>query len=141
MAKALNVAEYILSKYGKMSAWKLQKLVYYSQAWNLVWDDVPLFDDEIQAWANGPVVRSLYACHRGQFIVTTVDGDKNKLSTAEKETIDLVYGHYGDKTAKYLRDLTHLEEPWIVAREGVPDGVRSENEITQASMHEYYSAI
>jgi hypothetical protein len=26
-----------------MSAYKLQKLVYYSQAWHLVWADEPLF--------------------------------------------------------------------------------------------------
>ena len=39
MASVLDVAEYILRKSGPMTAWKLQKLVYYSQAWSLVWDD------------------------------------------------------------------------------------------------------
>jgi uncharacterized phage-associated protein len=42
---------------------KLQKLVYYAQAWALVWDDEPIFDEEIEAWANGPVVRGLYEAH------------------------------------------------------------------------------
>ena len=34
---------YILSKLGQMPAVKLHKLLYYSQAWSLVWDDRPLF--------------------------------------------------------------------------------------------------
>ena len=55
-----DVAAYILKKQGEMSAMKLQKLVYYSQAWSLVWDEKPLFRAQIEAWANGPVVRSLY---------------------------------------------------------------------------------
>ena len=141
MASAVNVAEYILKTYGSMSAWKLQKLAYYSQAWHLVWNDTPLFNEEIQAWANGPVIRKLYACHRGEFTVSTVGGNHNKLCPLEIDTISKVFSHYGDKTAKYLSDLTHLEAPWQKAREGVPDGVRSEKEVTQASMHEYYSAL
>lgn len=55
MATCLDVAKYILSKTGTIPAMKLQKLVYYSQAWALVWDEKPLFTAPIQAWANGPV--------------------------------------------------------------------------------------
>ena len=58
--KAIDVAAYILRKQGTMPAMKLQKLVYYSQAWSLVWDDRPIFRDRIYAWANGPVIRNLY---------------------------------------------------------------------------------
>jgi len=60
MASVHDVAAYILREQGAMSTWKLQKLVYYSLAWHLVWDDEPLFEEPIQAWANGPVVRALY---------------------------------------------------------------------------------
>ena len=48
-----DVAQYILETCGTMSAMKLQKLVYYSQAWSLVWNDKPLFYEEIEAWAGG----------------------------------------------------------------------------------------
>ena len=34
------------------TSWKLQKLVYYCQAWSLVWDEEPLFEARIEAWAN-----------------------------------------------------------------------------------------
>ena len=52
----LDVAAYILKKLGSMTTMKLQKLVYYSQAWSLVWDEQSLFIESIEAWANGPVV-------------------------------------------------------------------------------------
>ena len=44
MASVFDVAAYILEKQGEMTTLKLQKLVYYSQAWSLVWDEKPLFD-------------------------------------------------------------------------------------------------
>lgn len=73
MAEAIDVAEYILHKNGEMSAMRLHKLVYYCQAWHLVWEGGPLFKDEIHAWANGPVIPSLYELHRGQFMLRPGD--------------------------------------------------------------------
>lgn len=67
--RVVELAEYILSKQGAMSANKLQKLCYYSQAWALAWDGEALFEDEIHAWANGPVVTSLYPLHKGRYLV------------------------------------------------------------------------
>lgn len=49
MATVHDVAAYILAKHGPMTAMKLEKLVYYSQAWSLVWDDKPLFRSKIEA--------------------------------------------------------------------------------------------
>ncbi len=56
-----------------MSAMKLQKLVYYSQAWSLVWDDEELFPEEFRAWANEPVCRELYDAVKGSFNVCSDD--------------------------------------------------------------------
>src|SRR5271170_6235706 len=67
---AHDVAAYILQKCGPMTAMKLQKLVYYCQAWSLVWDESPLFNEPIEAWANGPVVPSLFSKLQGTYIVT-----------------------------------------------------------------------
>ncbi len=49
MASVFDVAQYILEKQGEMTAIKLQKLVYYSQAWSSVWDGEPLFPEKIRA--------------------------------------------------------------------------------------------
>ena len=49
MATANDVAKYILEKKGRVSISKLQKLLYYSKAWSLIWDGTPLFKDRIEA--------------------------------------------------------------------------------------------
>lgn len=52
MAKVNDVAAYILEHAGPLTAMKLQKLVYYSQAWQLVWEDKALFPERIEAMFN-----------------------------------------------------------------------------------------
>ncbi len=127
-----------------MTAMKLQKLVYYSQAWSLVWDEEEeLYTEVIQAWANGPVVKDLYCAHRGEFRISKefTSGNKDKLSSKQKNNIDRVLDFYGDKSAQWLSDLTHNELPWILARKGLSIDERGESEISIASMHEYYSGL
>ena len=126
-----------------MTAMKLQKLVYYSQAWSLVWDDEPLFAEQIQAWANGPVVYELFDTHRGQYSVSPPwpAGDPSALMAYERETIDAVLEHYGDWSPQQLSDLTHREEPWRRARGSLPAGDHSTAEITPAMLSEYYGQL
>ncbi len=142
MADVFDVAAYILSKTGPITAMKLQKLVYYSQAWSLVWDERPLFQEPIEAWANGPVCPALYNAHRGEFMISQEpSGDIDCLDKDGRETIDAVLRGYGDKSAAWLSDLTHREEPWLNAREGVPDGVRSNRGISHGAMTDYYGNL
>lgn len=144
MASVHDVAAYILRKAGTMTAMKLQKLVYYCQAWSLVWEDKPLFKARIEAWANGPVIPSLYQLHRGAFKVAAwPQGDPKAFddNAAEKSTIDAVIEFYGDKSSQWLSDLTHAEDPWKNARRGLPSGVPCKNEITTAAMAEYYGSL
>lgn len=141
MATVHDVAAYILNQRGSMTAMKLQKLVYYCQAWALVWDEKPLFQNRIEAWANGPVVRTLYERHRGQFQVDRWDGHPENLTASERETIDAVLSVYGDKTSQWLSDLTHRERPWLDARAGLDPGSRGGREITHAAMAEYYGSL
>jgi uncharacterized phage-associated protein len=141
MASVHDVAAYILKKQGRMSAMKLQKLLYYGQAWSLVWDDRPLFRARIEAWANGPVIPEVYDRHRGIFQVFAWRGDEGALSAAERETLDAVLQYYGSKTSFELSQLTHNERPWLEARKGLMPGARSKAEITPASMAEYYGGL
>lgn len=140
---ALDVADYILRKRGPMSAMKLQKLVYYAQAWHLVWTDKPLFREKIEAWASGPVVPRLYKLHRGLFELKKgfFMGDPGKISADSQDVIDKVLAYYGDRDSQWLSELTHLEHPWRDARVGVPPGERSTAEITRAALAEYYCSL
>ena len=146
MARAVDVAAYILKKRGRMSAMKLQKLVYYSQAWHATWEGRPLFAARIEAWANGPVCPDLYRRHRGHFEVTaklfTDDGGNcRRLNADEIESIDVVLSEYGDQSAQYLSDLTHREAPWRDARAGLAPHERSTRPISLESMTEYYGGL
>jgi uncharacterized phage-associated protein len=142
MANVFDVAQYILLKQGTMTTMKLQKLVYYCQAWSLIWDEEPLFSQQIEAWASGPVVPALYNIHRGQFEIDSVPaGDKSKLKKYQRETIDSVLSYYGHKEAQWLSDLSHLEKPWKEARKGKKSGENCTREITHAAIAEYYSSL
>jgi uncharacterized phage-associated protein len=143
VASALDVATYILTKTGPLTAMKLQKLVYYCQAWSLVWDERALFAEPIQAWKNGPVVRALYDQHAGRFLVNPGDipGNLDALDAIACETIDAVLAFYGAHTAQWLSDLTHAEDPWKKARAGHTDQDNSEEIISLESMHRYYSNL
>lgn len=119
MANVYDVAEYILRKHGEMTTMKLQKLVYYSQAWSLVWDEEPLFPEAIEAWANGP----------------------GRLTETQRGTIDNVLKFYGERTSQWLSDLTHQEAPWKDARADVPPGDPSSAVISHAALAEYYGSL
>ena len=143
MASVRDVATYILQQAGEMTAMKLQKLVYYAQAWSLVWDERPLFPERIEAWANGPVCPDLYKMHQGHFTVTAeqIGGNPKKIDNDGQDTIAGVLKFYGDKSAQWLSDLTHEEDPWRDARRGLDDGERGTCEIKLAAMAEYYGSL
>jgi uncharacterized phage-associated protein len=142
MANVIDVAAFILANAGEMTAWKLQKLVYYGQAWSLVWDEKPLFSERIEAWANGPVCPDLYNRHRGLFVVSQLaGGDPRRLTDDEVETLVAVLKYYGGHSAQELSDLTHSEAPWKDARSGLAPGAPSTREITHEAMAAFYESL
>ena len=102
MTNVFDVARYILEKQGTLSTMKLQKLCYYCQAWSLVWDDAPLFNEEFEAWANGPVCKELFSQTQGKYSVSAEDepGNSKNLSNNQKDTIDQVLLLPGSSSAE-----------------------------------------
>lgn len=142
MAKVHDVAAYIIHKLRPIDAMKLQKLLYYAQAWTLVWDGKPLFSARIEAWANGPVVREIFKAYQGQFKVADAKyGNRDGLTPSEKVSVDAVLRFYGPKGGFYLSQLTHREPPWMNARRGLAPGDPGHNEITLAAMRDYYGSL
>lgn len=143
IACVFDVAVYILEQQSPIAAMKLQKLVYYSQAWSLVWDEEPLFPESIEAWANGPVVRDLYLEHQRRFKISPgdINGNSANLTLIQKDTVDAIIRDYGSKSSQWLSNLTHSEQPWLDARKGLAPGKRGNREIPLASMAEYYEAV
>ena len=140
--QVFDVAAYILERMGTMTTMKLQKLVYYSQAWSSVWDEEQLFEEDIEAWANGPVVRDLFDYHRGMYEISSIPiGNPRLLNQEQQETVDAVLDYYGDKSSQWLIELTHMEDPWIQARKGLPPLERGNRVIPLDTMADYYSSL
>lgn len=131
--KAIDVADYIRSRFHVLGETQLQKLVYYSQCWSLAWDGEPLFDDEIQAWRNGPVVpalrHSLECCPSG----TSIESEN------ARATIDAVLEFYGSMNGKELSKLSHEQRPWLEARGDLPETQASSRAIAPQIMCEWAS--
>lgn len=143
MANVFDAAKYILNKIGETSTMKLQKLCYYAQAWSLVWDDKPLFQEDFEAWVNGPVCPELFHKTQGRFPVDAadIDGGEDNLTDNQKDTIDQVLDYYAGRNAQWLSDLTHMEDPWKKARGDLPKRAVSNNVISKESMAEYYGGL
>ena len=116
---ALNVSAYIfkrLRKLGPVESIKLQKLLYYCNAWSLAGRGYPLFQDEIQAWKHGPVIASIYPLHRGEIDLDRwPHGSPHDLSNDDQQLIDDIIDTYGGLSGWRLRNLTHQEAPWVDA--------------------------
>lgn len=142
-----DVADYFLSKLNidvgsSITPLKLQKLVYYAQAWSLVWDDKPLFNEHMEAWAHGPVNPELYNKYRDygwRNIGPVNEVDLDIFTKDELETMDAVWDGYGDYDGKYLERLTHQESPWTEARGDCSPGEYCDNVISIESMKAYYT--
>lgn len=144
MATVFDVARYILHQTGPITTWKLQKLCYYAQAWHLAWTDRPLFEEDFEAWRNGPVCPALYALHRGQYHIEEddiYDGHIENLTDDERESIDIVLNGYAARDPYELREQTHSEAPWRDARGSLPENAPSTALISKDSMAAYYASL
>jgi uncharacterized phage-associated protein len=141
MADVLDVAQEILRVKGPMSTFRLQKLVYYSQAYHVAKHGQPLFSAPIEAWVNGPAVPRLHQEHRGNFEVATVNGDPTRLSHGERQSIERALRFYGDHDSRWLVTQTHMEPPWVDARVGLGPSQRGSNLITPEALQRYFGKI
>ena len=119
---------------------KLQKLLYYAQAWNLAFKGEVLFRDDIEAWVHGPVVPHVFRRFKA-FGWNPIDShvsphDSAYLSDHLKSIIK-AYGAFG---ATQLERLTHSEDPWKAARIGLSPDTSSNAVISRESMKAYYKA-
>jgi len=141
-ATANLVAECIISlsheKRNPVTNLKLQKVLYYSQAWYLALRKEPFFHEDVEAWVHGPVVPSIFRhyrdCKWSPIPGTPVNSSQFRAHLEE------VWRVYGGFSAYDLERLTHSEEPWKIARAGLAPDASSNNIISKSSMRDYYSA-
>jgi len=126
-----------------LSNLKLQKLLYYSQAWFLALYDKPLFDERIEAWVHGPAVPPVYGEFKKwtwQPIECEIDlpALEKALEKHVQDHLTEVMDVYGVMSAYQLEKLTHSEDPWKKARNGIPLDEPSTAIITHEDMKQYY---
>ena len=141
---SVELAKYVVCKMNErgqsINHLKLQKLLYYIQAWHLVYSEEPLIEDDFEAWLHGPVLRRVWDYYKSFSIMLDTlpcDNEYNiDLTTEQEEIIEDVLDEYGDKSGYYLECLTHSENPWKEARR------RGENTpISKESIIAYYSRL
>lgn len=120
----------------------LQKLLYYVQAWHLAVTDEPLFGERFKAWKDGPVVPDVWHSRRDQASRRAKDQvtENIALDAQTSDLIDLVLMTYGSMSGDELSALTHVEEPWRVARGDLPADAHCAAPISTKLMAEFYRA-
>jgi len=117
---ALDVAKLFLLKAGAngdvITNLKLQKLLYYAQAWYLVNFNEPLFPENIEAWEWGPVVPVVYQRYKkykSEPIPLPGRFSRESVFTArQKAFVELILSRFNGFSATALVNMTHNEDPW-----------------------------
>ena len=148
---SVELAKFILAEQGAMPHLKLQKLLYYVEAWHLAYFQDSIVTDKFKAWVHGPV--SLKVWHAFKDSRAPLFNDigisakeanqvrakiKSVLSPEQLSLIDDVLREYGRLTAYELEGLTHSEKPWLEARKGLPADESSSREISKSTMMKFY---
>lgn len=127
MAKVMDVAKYLINQSTpgtqvNITNLKLQKLLYYAQGFNLAIKDKALFEEEIEAWVHGPVVPEVYSEFK-EYTYNEINGiyDKKEivLTKEEIDLLDNMWNIFQSYSGKVLEEMTHNEEPWKNARNGL----------------------
>lgn len=106
-----------------------------------------MFDDECQAWSHGPVYPDVYYKYR-EYGYNPIDSTigrferpEAKLSLKELEILDQVIKTFGRFSGPILERITHLEDPWTLARGNLQPTDRSTNVISKTSIITYFEKV
>ena len=142
MLSCFDIADYFIwlaNETGSfMSNLKLQKLVYYAQAWYLALHDEPLFAEDFEAWIHGPVISSLYQKYQPFGWKPILKEANPQLPEKIVQFLDEVAEEYFACNGYELERMTHFEDPWNQARAGLPPDEPSYEIIQKEWMREYY---
>lgn len=144
---AEDVAEYFIALSNEtgdtMTNLRLQKLVFYAQAWYLANFNKPLFEEDFQAWVHGPVIPTIYNKYKergGQPILSDLklNQTENIFDETTREFLKEVSAVYMPYTAYQLESMTHNEDPWVNARKGLKPTSLSDKIIEKEDIRKYY---
>lgn len=88
---------------------RLQKLLYFVQAYSLISEDKKIFEEEIEAWPYGPVVPKAYEYYKKELLL---ERNEQSLSEYQKKLIKEVVVAFKTWSDYQIVDLTHGYELW-----------------------------
>lgn len=150
MASIFDVCKYILQKESSVPFFKMQKILYYTQAWSLAWTGKKLFKENFYAGRGGPVCKEMYKKFANTFDLKAEyfsEYHTENLTEDEKDTIDKVLKGYEDTEYPEMARQVVNEKPWRKARKGnndadnIDDIIAGKNIITKKSMKKYYTKL
>ena len=144
-----DVADYVIiqakgdDEKTPLSNLKLQKILYYIQAWSYGIHKRPFFKGNFQAWIHGPVNREIYDRFSTKFIYDEINLKDCKNKSPQIKNKDLIFlnfilNNYLQYSGFDLESMTHKERPWKEARGDRKFTDRCENIITEKSMIDFY---
>lgn len=143
---AERIALYVINSGRDITNLLLQKVLYYVKAISKVFEGESIILEPCEAWKFGPVFPSVYEKYR-EFGKQEIEISLSKeytdelLSEREKYITDYVMNAFGIYNAWFLKDLTHLEEPWLAARKGLAEDDASRNRMDEMVISEYFTKM
>jgi len=127
-----------------MTNLRLQKLVYYAQAWYLANYGKPLFTEDFEAWVHGPVIPELYQKYKRYgpnpiYSNVSLSDIEKRFDEDTKNFLREIAEVYLSFTTYNLERMTHFEDPWTMVRKGFPADASCNNIISKDSMRMYYA--
>lgn len=135
---ALTIAKWIINRVHPEPL-KLQKLLYLAQGYSYAFYDRPLFHDELEGWVHGPVVRDVYNIFSSyQFNAIDICFKIDELDNEAIDVLNYVIDNFAKYDSKYLEELSHKQDPWILSRIGLDPDERSDKTISKESISNYF---
>src|SRR5574344_23474 len=116
-----DIADYVIFKIksedtnASLINLKLQKLLYYIQAWSYGIHGKPFFNGAFEAWIHGPVNRTIYErFSKDKTLYSEIDlkDIKNKnisISPKDSEFVEFILENYARYSGAELERLSHME--------------------------------
>lgn len=139
LCNVIDAAAFLVTIAGPLARGKLHDLLYFAQAWHLVWDNELLYPDAILATDDGVEIEAVNQLLGDTFTVTATHlrkGRMNRLTDSQQRTLVGITKFYAGRNHFRLSEEIRSSLPWTKARSRMQaDG----NAIIEpAALHRHY---
>ena len=142
MSRQLDIAVRYFINELRPDTLKLQKLLYFAQGLSFCMNDEEMFSEQFEAWVHGPVIPPVYHRYK-QYGYSPIDVtyDVGEMTESQENVLQQVKNTYGKYDGKYLEGLTHNQDPWLFARQGLDPDERIDKIIPKEIIADYFIGL